>query len=508
MVMITDQQVARYRAKLATGKSREAAAAAAGITAKTARKWETGPLPSETERERLWRTRPDPLAEVWAEDILPWLEEDPEGILEATSLLEHVKTQRPDVIQDKHLRTLQRRIRDWRGASGAEREVFFEQCHVPGREVQFDFTNANELGVRIAGEPFAHLLFEMVLSFSKHRYVEIARSETFEALCSGLQNGFWAMGGLAKVARSDNLSAATHELAQHGGRALTPRFKAFLDHYTMESTRIRPRESNENGVVEKAHDILKKALRQALILRGSRDFASRGDYARFVAAITERLNQKKHDRFVEEKPFLSPLPSSQIPMYTDVEAKVLPWSYVRVARNIYSVHSRLIGRTIRARVHADEVEIFFNGKSVDRFPRLRGQDGHRIDYRHVVHSLVDKPGAFERYRFREEMFPSLPFRLGYDALSSRRSHGADIEYLRILRLAATTYQSEVETALTLLLEASAPFDYADVKALVSPSLRPTKLEQKPLVPDLPDFDQLLTGDLNAQLSSRKAPALH
>lgn len=501
--MVNDKQVALYRKHRAKGKSQEAAATRAGMTAKTARKWEVGPLPSEIMKgPRPWRTRNDPLEEVWENRVVvPFLKDDEEDILEATSLLEHLKTQAPGVIQDMHLRTLQRRIRDWKAVHGAPTEVFFEQVHVPGREAQFDFTNANELNVTIAGEPFPHMFFELILTFSKHRYVEIARGETFEALCSGLQNAFWTIGGVTEVGRSDNLSAATHELALHGGRELTPRFRALLEHYGMESTRIRPRKSNENGVVEKGHDVLKKALRQALFFRGSRDFATLDEYRRFVQVVVDRLNQKKQRRFAEEILHLRPLPTNRIPMYTDIAVTVLPWSYIRVARNIYSVNSRLIGHKVVARLHADEVEVFYNGRVVDRFPRLRGQGRHRIDYRHVVFSLVQKPGAFARYRFREEMFPSLVFRRAYDALTRQRGERADIEYLRVLRLAATTFESEVEAALSLLLETSAPFDYADVQSLVSPKPSTVPVDPKPMKPDLKQFDNLLTGGQNEEFTA-------
>lgn len=188
-------------------------------------------------------------------------------------------------------------------------------------------------------------------------------------------------------------------------------------------------------------------------------------------------------------------------MYTDIAVTVLPWSYIRVARNIYSVNSRLIGHKVVARLHADEVEVFYNGRVVDRFPRLRGQGRHRIDYRHVVFSLVQKPGAFARYRFREEMFPSLVFRRAYDALTRQRGERADIEYLRVLRLAATTFESEVEAALSLLLETSAPFDYADVQSLVSPKPSTVPVDPKPMKPDLKQFDNLLTGGQNEEFTA-------
>ena len=114
------------------------------------------------------------------------------------------------------------------------------------------------------------------------------------------------------------------------------------------------------------------------------------------------------------------------------------------------------------------VEVFYAGELVLTMPRLRGDRDHHIDYRHVIWSLVRKPGAFARYRFREDLFPSLVFRRAYDSLTARRGDRADVEYVRILHLAASTMESLVESALASLLAADAAFDYASVKALCAP----------------------------------------
>jgi hypothetical protein len=148
------------------GKSQEAAAAAAGMSVRTARKWEWGLFPSGSKKPRSWRTRPDPFEGVWDEEIVPLLVRDAERILQATTLFELLESRHPGRFGPGQLRTLQRRMRDWRAVQGPDREVYFEQVHPPGREGQLDFTHATELGVRIAGAPFEHLLFEFVLRFS------------------------------------------------------------------------------------------------------------------------------------------------------------------------------------------------------------------------------------------------------------------------------------------------------------------------------------------------------
>ena len=477
------------------GKSQEAAAAATGMGERTARKWERGALPSETKQPRTWRTRSDPFAGVWASEIEPLLRSDRDGVLRATTLLAWLEKHHPGRFSAGQVRTLQRRVRTWRALRGPEKEVYFPQAHVPGREAQLDFTHATELGVTIAGELLEHLLFEFVLSYSTWRWVAVAFGETYEALVAGLQGALWELGGVPEVARSDNLSAATHELKRSGGRALTTRFAAVLEHYGLRSTRITPGRPHENGVAEQAHYRTKSALKQALVLRGSRDFPSMEAYEQFVQEEgVEPLNVRVAERLDEERPYLRPLPAARVPAYSTYRVRVRRWSTIRVSRRTYSVPSRLIGHEVEVRLHADWVEVYYANACVERMPRLRGRREHRIDYRHVIWSLVRKPGAFARYRYREELFPTPVFREAYDALRRFRGERADIEYVRVLHLAASTLESQVERVLVALLSRGRPFDYADVREGAVPAKPAVPALRALALPDLGVYDALLSGD--------------
>jgi len=493
--MVTDKQVRLLRKKRMAGETLEAAAAAAGMSERTGRKWQRGALPSATKTPRGWRTRADPFAEVWAAEIEPLLVEDTEGKLEAKTIFEALCRRRPEEFEAGQLRTLQRRIRDWRAERGPEKEVFFPQEHAPGRMGSMDFTHGTELGVTIAGVLFVHLWFELVLAFSGWRFVQLAYGETFEALLAGLQGGLFAAGGVPEVLRLDNLSAATHELVRTGGRALTARFAAVAEHYGFRPSRSRPGEGHDNGVAEKAHDLLKKAIAQALVLRGSRDFPTVEAYVAFVEALVEeKFHAGRGDKIARERAALRPLPAMKIPEYTRVQTTVRGWSTINVTGRIYSVPSRLIGHAVEARVHPNVVEVRLPGvdKPVVTMTRLRGAQTHAIDYRHVIWSLVKKPGAFAAYRFREDLFPTLVFRRAYDALRTYRGDRADVDYVRILHLAASTTERSVEEALGSLLERGEPFDYGAVKALSQPA-RPTVPEIRIGAPDLASYDALLAA---------------
>jgi hypothetical protein len=489
--MVTEAQVRVLRRKLMEGKTQEAAAAGAGMSVRSARQWQTGRYPSQARKPHLWRTRADPFGAVFEREIAPLLVADEKRVLEARTILGELVRRHPGGFSAGQLRTLQRRVRQWRALHGPEKEVFFPQEHPPGREAAYDFTNCEELGITICGAPFEHLLFELALSFSGWRWPTVALSETYEALLHGVQEALWRLGGVVEVLRSDNLSAATHELPLSGGRTLTQRYQGLLEHYGLKSTRIFPRKAHENGVVEQAHRRTKSILAQMLVLRGSRDFLSVEAYQCWVREMIEREhNALLGEKLSEERRHLRELPAIALPAYTTLTVKVRLWSTIRVVNHTYSVPARLIGERVRVLLHHDQLEVYFAGKLVERLPRIRGQRSARIDYHHVIWSLVKKPGAFARYRWREELFPSLSFRCAYDALRSFHGERADAEYVRILYLAAAGSEAVVERTLHELLAGGDRFDADQVRRAVRPE-RPTVPAVAIGTPDLKVYDALL-----------------
>ena len=479
--MITDRQVVLMRQKLMKGKTQQAAAAASGISERSVRNWRQGPVPSEKKKDgRRQRTRPDPLAGVWAEDIEPLLLSDIDGVLSAPTILEWLDGRHPGRFGRSHLRTLQRRMRDWRALHGPDREVYFAQEHPPGREGQMDFTHCGELGVTIGGEPFDHLLFQFILSHSGWRYAQICFGETFSALMSGLQGALWELGSVPEVVRTDNLSAATHDLRDSGGRAFNERYRAILDHYGLRATRTNPRSSHENGVAEQGHRRLKGAIAQALVLRGSRDFESVQEYTAFVRRIVDRRNRRIGEKLAREYPRLRALPPAPVPEYVSYRTRVQKWSTIRVSSRTYSVPSRLIGVEVDVRLYTNRIKVYYKGHLVESMDRIRGGNEARIDYRHIIGSLVRKPGAFARYRF-------------YDAMRGWKGERTDVDYVRILHLAATTMECEVERALRRLLESRVRFDYAVVRQLSAPASPEIPAVALPDAVDLSVYDRLLVG---------------
>ncbi len=467
------------------------AALRAGMHRNTASKYlKAGKLPSSMRKPRDWRTRPDPFAEDWPE-MAARLEIAPE--LEAKALFEDLLARKPDRYQEGQLRTFQRRVQQWRAQEGPPKEVFFAQEHRPGEAMQTDFTWANKLGITLAGEPFDHMLCHSVLPYSNWEWATPCLSESTSALRRGVQAAVFRLGRRPQYHQTDNTTAATHNL-KTGGRAFNTEYDGLMRHLGMKPRTIAIGRKEQNGDIEASNGALKRRLEQHLLLRGSRDFESREAYEDWLRGIVEKANRPRQKRLREELQQMEPVRVERLAEFTEERVRVTAWSTIRVKANTYSVPSRLIRQWVKVRVFEDRLEVYYGQQRQLAVERLRGHGRRRINYRHIIWSLVKKPGAFARYQYREELFPSLIFRRCYDRLHEDRAERvADLEYLRILHLAASTMESEVEAALELLLgEGSVP-RYERVRSLLGQS--------KPEVPDVaaPEVDLAIYDGLLGQI---------
>lgn len=464
------------------------AAGKSGMDRKTARRYlklsiESEPLPTV----RKWRTRPDPFFDVWPE-MAAFLEENPG--LEALALFEHLQALHPGRFSDGQLRTFQRRVKQWRATQGPGKEVMFPQDYKPGERSQSDFTCLNGLGVTIEGQPFDHLLYHFVLCHSGWETGMVCYSESQESLLEGLERALWELGGVPMMHQSDNLAAAVNPKT----REFTERYKGFLKHYGIEGGLTNPHSPHENGKVEQGHHRVKRRLEQALLLRGSRDFMDRADYDRFIREQLDRWNANRTGKVKDDVSRLGSLPSGKWNRPRKLRVKVRCYSTVTVDGNTYSVPSRLIGEWVDVSVSMDHIDIYHGQVHMDRLPRLRGKSRHHIRYQHVIDSLVKKPGAFAGYRFREDMFPTLTFRMAYDRLRESRPEKADKEYLMILRLASRHGETSCKAVLKRILEAGTALSSGKVETHLlrkPPSQKPDdpRVEQT----DLSHYDCLIVG---------------
>jgi hypothetical protein len=461
--MVTDQQVRKLMKLIQSDMTLAVAAAKAGMDEKTARKYrDLGKLPSQSREERTWLTRSNPFSEVWSE-VVGLLEINPG--LEAKTIFEELQRRSPGKFSDGQLRTLQRQVKRWRVLEGPAQEVFFPQVYTPGEDCQSDFTSLNKLRITIQGEAFPHLMYHFVLPYSNWETGTPCFSESFESLSEGLQNALWELGGVPRIHRSDRLTAAVHNYRH--AEAFTRRYEALLSHYGLDGQKIQARHPHENGDVEQRHHRFKRALEQALLLRHSRDFDSRQEYEHFLRQLFRQLNSGRQERLAEELQKLQRLPARRLDDCRKARVRVGPSSTIRVKNNVYSVASRLIGEIVEVRLYADRIEVWYGQQQAQTMGRLLGQGKHQINYRHLIDSLVRKPGAFEHYRFREELFPSSYFRMAYDLLCRQNHRRAAKEYLQILYLAAKETETGVNEALRWLVRHGKSISAAEVKKIIS-----------------------------------------
>jgi hypothetical protein len=321
--------------------------------------------------------------------------------------------------------------------------------------------------------------------------VRICFSESFEALAEGIEYALWQLGGVPEQHRTDHLSAAVKQEPTSGQEDWTKRYQALMAHYGMQPTWNNAGVAHENGDVEQAHHRFKEAVDQRLRVRGSRDFANRAAYERFLHDLVTKRNQTRTALFADEQQHLRPLPAAPLAPCKELRVSVSRFSTIHVDSNVYSVPSRLIGTKVLIRVRAEMLEGYVGTTRVFVLPRMQGKHQHRIDYHHIIWSLLRKPGAFAAYQYREELFPTTSFRLAYDQLLKQWPRRAEQEYVRILHLAATAAESEVDTALALLLEDQQLPTFAAVRELVSPSPSLPVPALEPPTLDLSSYDQLI-----------------
>lgn len=440
-------------------------AAKASISTATAYRFEQDHrLPSSRQKVR-GRRRPDPLAGFFDAEVVPMLTAAPD--LRAVAIFEEMQRRHPDLSAGAR-RTLERRIRAWRAIHGADQEVIFRQLHEPGRMGLSDFTDMTDLGVTIAGLRLDHRLYHFRLAYSgfEHAHV-ILGGESYVALAEGLQNALWALGGAPFEHRSDSLSAAFRNLDHDAREDLTRRYDALCAHYGMQPTRNNRGVAHENGGIESAHGHLRKATRDALLMRGTADFDDLASYRRFIDEIVSRKNAHHAKRIAAERPALQQLPGQRTCDHEETIVTVTSSGGFTLRKVFYTVPSRLIGHRLRVRLYDDRLDLFIGGTLLMTLTRGRavaGKHAHVVDYRHVIHALRRKPMALLNLVYRDQLFPRDAYRLTFDRLLEKIPEKSACRLM--VDLLALAHERGCETELALLLAADlAAAQLPDIAAL-------------------------------------------
>ena len=429
------------------GQTQEQASAKAGVSERSGRRIEGGEINVLEPKERHWRTRKDPFAEVWDSEIIPLLKKQP--ALNATTLFEDLQDRHGNKFGNGKKRTFQRRVKAWKALHGPDKEVMFRQVQEPGRQGLSDFTELKDVAVTIAGEALEHRLYHFRLAYSGWSHVTVVLGgESFSALAEGLQEALWRLGGAPLEHRTDSLSAAFKNLSVEAQKDLTERYEALCAHYAMVATRNNRGVSHENGAVESPHGHIKRRIAQALLLRDSADFATLEDYRQWLDALVGRFNRRCGEALAMEREKLQALPARRTTDYSEQVVPVTTSSTIEVKRVLYSVPARLIGERLRLHIFDDRIEAFVGATRAVTLPRVYAVNRERarcIDYRHLIDALARKPQAFRYSQLREDLLPNATYRAIWQHLDSHLEARAACK--RIVGILALAARAECEQAM-------------------------------------------------------------
>jgi hypothetical protein len=445
---ITKQQVRLYMTHRKQGETQIVASAKAGMSARTGRRIDVGEVRVEESKQRHWRTRKDPFAEVWDSEVVPLLER--QSALNATTLFEDLQERHPGAYPNARRRTFQRRVKAWKALHGPDKEVMFRQRQEPGRLGLSDFTELKEVRVTIGGEPLDHRLYHFRLPFSGWSHLKVVLGgESYTALAEGLQEALWRLGGAPREHRTDSLSAAYKNLTADEQSDLTERYESLCGHYGMHPTRNNRGASHENGAVESPHGHLKRRIAQALLLRGSSDFDSLQDYRTWLDELVRRFNRRCTEALAIERPVLQGLPARRTTDFTEQVVSVTTSSTIEVKRVLYTVPARLVGERLRLHIFDDRIKGYLGAAHAVTLPRVYGVSHERrarcIDYRHLIGQLVRKPQAFRYSQLRDDLLPNATYRRIWAELDERLEPRAACK--RIVGILALAARAECEQAL-------------------------------------------------------------
>ena len=438
---ITCQQYRVYMKLKKSGLSQAISSAKAGFAERTGRNLDKRRgVALGTRSQKTTKRKNDPLEAAWQDVLLPLLEQMPN--LTPRTLLEYLQDNYPDQYPNSTLRTMQRRVHKWKALHGEEKEVMFRQIHTPGRQALSDFTSLKGIEISICGQPLDHILYHFRLAYSNWSFIKIIQGgESFTALSRGLQDALWRLGGVPAEHRTDSLSAAFKNMSDDEYTDITKSYQEVCGHYSIEATRNNRGKGHENGSVEAAHGHLKKRLEQALLLRGSYDFKTINDYQHFVDSVVTRHNNRHQVGINLELPYLKALPLQRAIDFTEVLVRVTTSSTIFVKKVMYSVPSKLIGQKLKIHIYDDHLSCYLGVDHVLDLSRIRVTGTHQkarcINYRHIINSLVRKPGAFRSSILRDDILPNEIYKNIWEFLTKQCSKTqASKLMVGILKLAA------------------------------------------------------------------------
>jgi len=307
------------------------------------------------------------------------------------------------------------------------------------------------------------------------------------------------------------LSAAFRNLTLEAQEDQTRRYEALMNHYGMEPSRNNTGIAHENGSIESAHGHLKMAVRDALLLRGSRDFEDLDAYRRFIDEVVGQRNARNRKRIDLERPTLKGLPKRRTADFEEKVVTVTSSGGFILRRVFYTVPSRLVGHCLRVRIHDDKLDCLLGSTHVLTLPRGQpvsaSQGGHVVDYRHVIHSLRKKPMALLNLDYRDQIFPRRAFARAFDVareeLDDKRACKMTVELLALAHERAC--EAELSDMIDAALDLGQLPDINQLRKRFASDASAIPSVTVELVP-LSTYDELTAANSNLSASGRKEVA--
>jgi len=438
--------------------TQKAASAKVGISVRSGRTIEKNKHHSFfSKKPRTYKTRTSPLDDIWEKTLEPMLIANP-SLKPKTLFLylqrNHHDTDGNPIYTESIERTLQRRVAKWQAINGKDKEVMFPQQHIPGEQGLSDFTQLNNIRITIQGKEFKHIFYHFRLVYSKWSYLKVIQSgESFQALSEGLQEALFYLGGAPAEHRTDSLSAAFKNLSVETHKDLTTKYEELCAYYNMKPTRNNKGKKHENGSVESSHGHLKNRIAQELILRNSNDFNSIEEYESWIHKIVVSSNKRNTVNFEIEKSALQLLPVNKTTDYETKSIKVSNSSIIIIKNIRYSVPSSFSGHTLTMHIYQRKILAYLGTTFVFELSRRYPSECksfYVIDYKHIVHAMIKKPGAFRHCMYRDDILPNEDYRCIWNHIDQKEDPIVAAKImLRVLKLAANN-NCEAELSLYIL----------------------------------------------------------
>jgi transposase len=326
---------------------------------------------------------------------------------------DYIKRRRPEI-----------RVEEGRGPP----EAFVPQSHRPGADAEVDF---GEVQVNIQGVPTKCHLFVFRMSYSGKAVHRLSTTCGMEAFLEGHMHAFNVLGGVpAGKVRYDNLRSAVSQVLGLRDRREATRWIAFRSWAGLDAFYCLPGidGAHEKGGVEgevgrfrRNHLVPVPETRSLAELNALIDQWDRDEDARRVGSRVRTVGEY----FAVEQPLLRPLPVEVFETGRMFTPRVDRQSRITVRMNQYSVPAHLIGRQVRALLHASDLVVFDGRREVARHERIPGRGESRLELDHYLEILMRKPGALPGSTALEQARQAGKFTPVHDAwwAEARRRHG-------------------------------------------------------------------------------------